>query len=66
MWCLSENYGADLDYVESVRGYCALAGVPDRAVAFIEMGMSKADVRETLLREQQSRIAICATRGFVR
>ncbi len=63
---ISENYLGDLDYVESVRGYCALAGVPDRATAFIEMHMSKADVRETLLREQQSRIAICANRGSIR
>jgi hypothetical protein len=66
MWCLAENIGADIDYVESVRDYCALAGVPERAVAFIERHMSKQEVREVLLQEQRSRIAICANRGSIR
>lgn len=66
MICLAENYGADLDYVESIRGYCEPAGVPDRAVGFIERQMSKADVREMLLQEQKSRGAISANRGFSR
>lgn len=48
----AEGYNEALEQVKEINQLCALAGCPEKAIAFIDQGLSVAKVREALVKAQ--------------